>query len=162
MLTDIYIKNYTIVDQLELSLNSGLSMLSGETGAGKSIIVDAVSLALGRRGDNKVIRQHQTQCEITLCFNIDLVPEALTWLAEHDFNDENECIISRTLTNDGRSRSTINGKPCPLNLVRQLANKLLIIHGQHQSQTLTQQEQQQSYVDHFGKHETLLIELQEI
>src|SRR3990167_474323 len=160
MLTDIYIENYTVVDRLHLNLDSGFSVLSGETGAGKSIIVDAISLALGARLDTKIIRKQESRCTVTLCFDVSTIPLAREWLEQHGFDDHQECIISRVHQSDHRSKITINGKPCPSTLLRELAPLLLIIHGQHQSQTLLQREQQQTYVDSYGKHNHLLQLLQ--
>jgi len=161
MLTDIYIKNYTVVDQLQLELSPGLSVLSGETGAGKSIIVDAVGLALGARADSKIIRHHEDHCDISLTFDITKIPAALLWLQEQNYADEQECMITRTIYQDGRSRNRINGKPCPLSLIRELASKLLVIHGQHESQTLMRQEHQQAYVDLYGNHAEMLKEIEQ-
>lgn len=161
MLTDIYIENYTVVDHLHLNLNAGLSVLSGETGAGKSIIVDAINLALGARLDSKVLRSKEVRCTITLCFNVANITPAKEWLEHHSFNDNFDCIISRTHQQDGRSKITINGKPCPSMLLRELAPLLLVIHSQHQSQSLLEREQQQAYVDRYGKHQDILQTLQD-
>lgn len=162
MLTDIYLKNFTIVKQLHLTLNHGLSVLSGETGAGKSIVIDAVNLCLGARADYQLIRHGEKQCEISLSFDLQHIPSAQQWLETHDFSDENECVIARTLQSEGRSRSSINGKPCSSNQVRELATHLIVIHGQHQSQSLLQRDAQQRYVDSYGKHENLLTTIQQL
>lgn len=162
MLTDIYLKNFTIVKQLHLTLNRGLSVLSGETGAGKSIVIDAVNLCLGARADYQLIRHAEKQCEISLSFDLKKIPSARQWLATHDFSNDDECIIARTLQSEGRSRCSINGKPCSSNQVRKLAAHLIVIHGQHQSQSLLQREAQQQYVDGYGKHEALLATIEQL
>ncbi len=162
MLTDITINNYTIVNSLHLNLEAGLSVLSGETGAGKSIIVDAVSLALGARGDTQAIRTGTERCDITLCFDLSDNPKAKQWLIDNNFSDENDCIISRSISRDGRSRSSINGRPCPQSIVRQLAPQLLVIHGQHQHQALLKRETQEKKLDEFAKNQSLLEGIQKI
>ncbi len=155
MLSEIYLKNFTIVKEVSLNLKSGLSVLSGETGAGKSIIIDAVSLCLGARADYSVIRHGQTQCDISLCFDLSNLVSAQQWLIKQGFDHEGECIISRSLTKT-RSQSRINGRPCSSYLLRELAEQLIVIHGQHQSQSLLQREQQQQYVDDYINQPKLL------
>jgi DNA repair protein RecN (Recombination protein N) len=161
MLTDLYIENFTVVERLSLSLNDGLCVLSGETGAGKSIIVDAVQFALGRRSDTQEIRHGANLAEVTLIFDIQSRPAIKAWLEEHGF-DHQECIISRSLNRDGRSRSRLNGKPCPAHVLRLLAPQILLIHGQHDAYTLMQRERQQQFVDALGKHQAWLDALSDI
>lgn len=149
MLTDIYIDNFTLVDRLHLNLALGLSVLSGETGAGKSILVDAIELALGARADSQVIRTGQSRAQITLCFDITTSEVVQQWLTEHDF-DAHECIISRVIDNKGKSKSTINHRPCSLAKMRELAHHLVHIHSQHQSHTLLERHRQQTLLDAFA------------
>lgn len=161
MLHTIQLKNYTIVDQLNLELQRGFSVLTGETGAGKSIIIGAIQLALGARSDSKVVRAGCEQCDIHLCFDVSDSEAATAWLKEHDLNSNGgECILRRTINQDGRSKLTINGLPCPQNLMREFASTILNIHGQHQHQLLFEQKHQQALVDRFAHHENLLEKIQ--
>ena len=162
MLTEILIKNFTIIDALELPLARGFSVITGETGAGKSILIDAVHLALGGRADIKTIRTGTDRCTISLVFDIQKNSAAQQWLATHDFSEGKECIIQRTIQQDGKSRNTINGHPCPQNLVREFSEFVLTIHGQHQHQALLQATQQRQCLDNYAHNEKLLASLQEI
>lgn len=152
MLTHIHIKNFAIVEQLNIDFTAGLSVLSGETGAGKSIWVDAVNVALGQRADANLIRQGQDTAEITVCFDLNHLPEAQVWLDAQSFTSsaENECIIRRIIKRQGTSRSFINSTPCPQNSTRELADLLLATHSQHQHQSLLKSEGQQLQLDRYA------------
>jgi len=147
---------------VSLDFQNGLSVLTGETGAGKSIWIEAVSLALGARADSMVIRHGQARCEITLIFDLKKQAEALLWLKEHDYDADDECVIRRIISQDGPSRSSINGHPCPLQQLREFAQFTLNIHGQHEHQTLLKREVQQKRLDTYGKHQTSLKETQKL
>lgn len=162
MLTSIHIQNFMIVDQLTVDFKKGFNVLTGETGAGKSIWIDAIALALGQRGEPSFIRTGQKRCIVTLCFDIRQHETAAEWLREHDFIVEDECLIRRILDRDQPSRSTINGAPCPQHLIREFANSLIMIHGQHQNQALLKRNQHQIQLDHFANHPSLLAEIQNI
>lgn len=161
MLTHIHLKNYTVVKSLSLNLNLKSNVLTGETGAGKSIIVDAVTLALGARADTNVIRIGEKNCDITLCFDLTHIPKAKDWLESKNFVEDNECLIRRIISHDGRSHTTINGHPCPQNLVREFSTFVLAIHGQHHQQALLKREIQQQQLDIFAHHETWLTKVQQ-
>ncbi len=153
MLTHIHIENFTIVDSLSLDFESGFTVLTGETGAGKSIIVDAVSLALGARADSSCIRQGHGRCDISLCFNLTHIPLAQAWLQDQALDsEEEECIIRRSISRDGKSRSSVNGKPCPQQSIRELAEILISIHSQHQHQALLKPEIQLQQLDAYANH----------
>lgn len=157
MLTHIDIQNFVLVEKLSLDFADGLNVLTGETGAGKSIWVDAVSLALGGRAEANVIRQGQTRCDITVCFDCSHIPAAKAWLAEHQLElPQDECYIRRTIQLEGASRTTINGTPCPLHLIREFSETVLVIHSQHQHQDLLKGDGQQQQLDRFGHHEEFL------
>lgn len=156
MLTHIHLRNFVIVRELSIDFSTGLNVLTGETGAGKSIWVDAVGLALGNRVDGQVIRHNEERCDINLCFDLTDIPAATSWLREHEFDAEGECIIRRTINVNGTSRSTINGNPCPLTLLREFSELVLNIHGQHQSQSLLQRDSQRASLDTFAKNNDLL------
>ena len=155
MLTDITINNFTIIDKLDLELNPGFTVITGETGAGKSIILDAVNLALGARGDSKTVRPGEKRCLISLSFEIGKNALAKAWLSAHDFSDD-ECIVQRSITADGKSRSSINGQPCPQSLMREFGELILTIHGQHQHQALLKSETQRQCLDYFADNQPLL------
>ncbi len=152
MLNHIKISNFAIIDTLDLDFSPAYTVLTGETGAGKSIIVDALGLALGERADNTMIRTGKDKAEIALDFDISRLPFARQWLAEHDLalDDNNECIIRRIITQEGRSKAYINGSRTPLNQLRQLGGLLVEIHGQHEHQSLLRRETQQQLLDDFA------------
>jgi DNA repair protein RecN (Recombination protein N) len=148
MLQHIHIQNFTIIHHLELDLQAGLTALTGETGAGKSIIVDALELVLGGRADSSLIRHGCDRCEISTTFNLERLPEAQQWLANHEIEcEDHTLILRRTLTQDGRSRAYIQGQPSPLQLLKDLGNLLVNIHGQHEHQSLMKRDAQRQLLD---------------
>ncbi len=155
MLTHIDIKNFVLIEKLSLDLNAGLTVITGETGAGKSIIMDAIELALGKRAEAMTVRQGADQCEITLFFDALKVPAAQSWLNAHELASDDECIIRRVISSDGRSRATINNIPCPLQQIKDLAILLINIHGQHQHQALLKRNYQRQLLDAYANHPTL-------
>lgn len=162
MLTHIDITHFAIVDSLTIDFTEGLSVLTGETGAGKSLWVDALSLALGQRGDPQWIRSGQERADISVTFDIRHQPDVIAWLNHEEITHDNECLIRRTLSRQGNTRCTINGTPFPLQRVRELADLLIQIHGQHQQQQLLQNDRQRSCLDHFSGNQTLLKNLNTI
>ncbi|MBA4696067.1 MAG: DNA repair protein RecN [Legionella sp.] len=137
MLTTLSVKNFVIVDQLELDFFEGMTAFTGETGAGKSIMIDALTLALGGRAEASVVRAGQEKCDITACFQIDSGSEPAQWLINHKLENEDDTVLLRRIIfAQGRSKSYINGHPFPLQKVRELSETLVHIHGQHQQQTL--------------------------
>lgn len=154
MLTQLTIRNYAIVESLELELHKGMTVVSGETGAGKSIMLDALSLALGDRADSGSVRHGAERAEIIATFDIRALPDANQWLHEHDLDMDGECIIRRVITREGRSRSYINGQPCPLNSLKELGEHLIAIHGQHEHQRLLKKEHHRALLDQFAQCET--------
>jgi DNA repair protein RecN (Recombination protein N) len=162
MLTHIHIENFTIIDSLSLDFDHGLSVLTGETGAGKSIWIDAVSYALGARADSSVIRHGESRCVITLCFDTSQHRNAQQWLIDHDYEEDNECIIRRVIASNGPSRASINGKPCPLQSLRDLGGLLLNIHGQHDNQILLKRSAQQQRLDDYANHHQQLSAIEKV
>jgi len=160
MLTHISIQNFATVDTLSLDFSTKLNVLTGETGAGKSIWVDAVGLALGNRADTNTIRENKDRCDITLCFDLVDTPAAKSWLQQHQLDSEDECIIRRVINRNGPTRCTINGAPCPLQMVRELAQHVISIHSQHQHQALLKREAQRQRLDNFAENNTLLQKIQ--
>ncbi|KTD34302.1 DNA repair protein recN [Legionella moravica] len=160
MLTTLRIEHFAIVKQLELDFSKGMTAFTGETGAGKSIMIDALMLALGGRGDVSVIRPGQEKCDITAGFIFDQLSEPAQWLAEHDIScDEGELFLRRIIYAEGRSKSYINGQPVPLQKVKELSEKLVHIHGQHQHQTLMQHPTHRQQLDQYANHPNLLDEV---
>lgn len=156
MLTHITIRDFAIIDALELELRSGMTVLTGETGAGKSILVDALGLILGDRADAGVIRHGAEKAEVGAEFDLEGAPEAKAWLEENDLADDGQCILRRVLGGDGRSRAQINGRSVPLASLRELGERLLDIHGQHEHQSLMRPAAQMSLLDGYGDHGALL------
>lgn len=160
MLTTLCIKHFAIVKQLELDFSQGMTAFTGETGAGKSIMIDALMLALGGRADASVVRPGEEQCEITATFYFDKYSEPAQWLTEHDvLCDEGEIYLRRIINADGRSKSYINGQPFPLQKIKELSEKLVHIHGQHQHQTLMQHQTHRQQLDQFANHQQFLEEV---
>ncbi len=157
MLTTLRIEHFAIVKQLELDFTKGMTAFTGETGAGKSIMIDALMLALGGRGDASVIRPDQDKCDITAGFTFDESSEPALWLAEHDIScDGGEIYLRRVIYAEGRSKSYINGQPFPLQKIKELSDKLVHIHGQHQNQALMQHPTHRQQLDQYANHQHLL------
>ncbi len=159
MLSHIHIRNFAIVDLLELDLAPGMSTLTGETGAGKSILLDALGLALGDRADSSVVRHGSDRTEINVTFDIHSHPEVQSWLEGRELDMDGECLIRRTLTSDGRSKGYINGQPQPLAALRELGEMLVDIHGQHAHQALLRREEQRCTLDQYAGNSKLLAEI---
>ncbi len=159
MIRHIHIQNFAIVEHLELDLSDGMTVLTGETGAGKSILFDALGLALGDRADNSIIRHGCERAEIGVEFDITGREDALRWLAEQALDAEDACLLRRTLSMDGRSRGFINGRPVPMQSLRELGEMLVDIHGQHEHQSLLRREMQRQTLDHYAGHDGLLAQV---
>ncbi|MDZ7662556.1 DNA repair protein RecN [Thiohalophilus sp.] len=162
MLTHIHIWNFAIVEKLDLAMDNGLTVFTGETGAGKSILLDALGLALGDRADSAVIRHGADKAEISVTFSTVDAPDAEAWLAERELASENECIIRRTISNNGPSRAFINGKPSPIQSLRELGEMLVDLHGQHEHQSLLKRDIQRQLLDDYAAHQGLLQQLREV
>ncbi|RUQ97080.1 DNA repair protein RecN [Legionella septentrionalis] len=161
MLTSLRIENFTIVSNLELDFHHGMTAFTGETGAGKSIMIDALMLALGERADASVLRPGAEKCDISACFHIDRFSLPETWLQEHDVACEDNLIfLRRVIYSEGRSKSYINGHPFPLQKIKELSSMLVDIHGQHQHQTLLQHPTHRLQLDQFAGHDELLQKVQ--
>lgn len=157
MLTHISIKDFTIVDALELDLNQGLTAVTGETGAGKSVMLDALSLASGGKAEGSQVRPGASKAEIYACFELPSHHRLYHWLHENDMDgDQGQLILSRILTQEGRSRGYINGRPAPLQQLREVGAQLLDIHGQHAHQQLLHKDSPRNMLDTYGKHDSVL------
>jgi len=156
MLRHIHIRNFAIIDELDLDLDAGMTALTGETGAGKSILVDALGLVLGDRADSGAVKHGASKADITVSFDLSDLPVTRTWLEEQDLDTDDECQLRRVIGSDGRSKAYINGTPATLNQLKQLGSMIVEIHGQHEHQSLMHRETQRQLLDNYGAHKTLL------
>ena len=151
MLKFLAIRDFVIVSSLELDFSAGFTALTGETGAGKSILIDALSLALGERGDATMVRNGCERAEIAAEFDIVALPELQAWLREQDLEgDDGVCLMRRVLESGGRSRGFINGRSATLQQLREAGEQLLDIHGQHAHQSLLRPDAQRSLLDGYA------------
>lgn len=156
MLVSISIKNFAIVRQLEVNWHSQMTTITGETGAGKSIAIDALAQSLGERSDAGMVRAGAEKAEVITEFDISSLPQATQWLKEQDLYSENECILRRVISKEGRSQGYINGSRVPAAMLKSLGNLLVSIHGQHAHQLLTKPEHQRSLLDNYAGNQGLL------
>ncbi len=158
MLRTLTIRDFVIVDSLELDFEAGFTPLTGETGAGKSILIDALSLALGARAEGNPVRAGQNRAEIAAEFDVRANAAARRWLAEAELADDdiNVCLFRRVIDVAGRSKSFINGTSVTLSQMRDLSERLVDIHGQHEHQTLLKRDAQLALLDDFAGHTALL------
>ncbi len=160
MLTSIAISNFAIVDSLDLELKNGMTAISGETGAGKSIMVDALSLCLGGRTDAGVVRHGEKKADISATFEISNYPDVQDWLEERDLENDHHCILRRVITKEGRSKAYINGRPCTLADLKEAGSFLVDIHGQHEHQSLLKRSAQRQQLDEYGQLTELARQVQ--
>jgi len=146
MLTLLRISNYAIIDDVEIEFGAGFSVMTGETGAGKSILVDAIGLALGDRADASSVRHGANRAEISLVFELDADHPAQAWLAERGLDDD-LCCLRRTVSAEGRSRAFVNNQPVTLADLRAIGGQLVDIHGQHAHQSLLKPGAQRGILD---------------
>ena len=156
MLSHIHIRNFAIVDEIDVELDDGMTALTGETGAGKSILVDALGLVLGDRADSGVIRHGCDRAEISAGFETGSHPAVSAWLVERELDMDGECQLRRVINRGGRTRGYINGQPAPMQSLRELGEMLVDIHGQHEHQSLLRSSVQRQLLDDFGGHSALL------
>lgn len=151
MLIHLAVNNYAIVDHLDIELSSGMTVISGETGAGKSIMLDALALTLGDRADSGAVRPGADKADILATFDVRQIPEAQQWLAERDLDtDQQQVILRRVITAEGRSRGYINGSPCPQQDLKALGELLIDIHSQHEHQSLLKTDTHRRLLDEYA------------
>lgn len=161
MLINLAIQNYAVVGHLEIDLHAGMTCITGETGAGKSIMLDALGLCVGDRADSRAIRPGAQRADIAASFDVSRNTRAQLWLTERDLEAGGECILRRTITADGRSRAYINGSPATLADCGDLGQLLIDIHSQHAHQSLLRRPTQRSLLDTYAHAETLIVEVSE-
>jgi DNA repair protein RecN (Recombination protein N) len=157
MLTQIDITNLATIQELHLELYANTTVITGETGAGKSVLIDAIELALGSRATGDMVRAGSEKADISITLDFKKLPVVAAWLKDADLDNEyQECIIRRTVQKDGRSKSYVNGTPVTLQHVRELSDLFINIHGQHEHQALFKQDTQRDMLDKFAGHATLV------
>ena len=164
MLTQLTINNFAIVRQLEIELAKGMSVITGETGAGKSIAIDALGLCLGQRIETSMVREGQERAEICASFSIEPTNPAYQWLQEQELLDPDnpsDCILRRVINADGRSKAFINSTPVSASQLKEIGQYLIHINGQHASQLLLKNDYQLQLVDTFAHHHDLLAQMRE-
>jgi DNA repair protein RecN (Recombination protein N) len=159
VLESIQIRNFAIIDALQLEFDAGMSALTGETGAGKSIMLDAIKLVAGDRAESDNIRTGCDKAEISACFRLEGCTAARNWLEEHEMSADGDCVLRRVLHANGRSKAFINGFNATLQQLRALCDQLIDIHGQHEHQSLQRPQVQRQLLDAFLGDTTLLEEL---
>jgi len=150
MLMSLQVRDFAIVDRIDIEFESGMTVLTGETGAGKSILVDALGLVLGERGNAQLVRDGAKRAEFAAEFDVSKLASAATWLEEQALDMDNGCLLRRVINADGRSRAFINGNAVPVSQLKNLGELLLDIHGQHFHQSLSRRSIQRDLLDHFG------------
>jgi len=161
MLTHISISNYTIVSTLEMEFTGGMTVITGETGAGKSIMLDGLGLCLGDRADPKAVRHDCDRAEIVASFDVSAIPAALGWLQGRDLYTGDECLLRRVITTEGRSRAYINGSASTLQDCAELGEMLIDIHSQHAHQSLLRKPVQRQLLDAYAGHLPLTRQLEQ-
>ena len=156
MLAQLTISNFAIVRELEIDFQRGMTAITGETGAGKSIAIDALGLCLGGRAEADMVRQGAARADICARFSLKDTPSAQRWLTDNQLDDGNECLLRRVISSDGRSRGFINGTAVPLSQLRDLGQALIQIHGQHAHQLLLKPEHQKTLLDAYAGEPLLM------
>ncbi len=159
MLRTLYVKDFAIIDRAEITLSAGMTVLTGETGAGKSLLVDALLLLAGARADSSVVRHGADRAELSAEFDLRALPAARAWLRERELDEQDALRLRRVIRADGSSRAYLNDSPVSLTLLREAADHLVEIHGQHEHQALLTRKHQCILLDGFGDHASLLGEV---
>ncbi len=157
MLLELSIQNLALIEQLRLNFHQGFSCLTGETGAGKSILLDALGLSLGERADTSLVRHGKNRADVTATFDLSNLAHIETWLQQNELETEdNQCLLRRTVNAKGGSKAYINNIPVPATLLKELGNQLIDIHGQHEHQSLVHAKKQPELLDAFANHPKLV------
>jgi DNA repair protein RecN (Recombination protein N) len=161
MLSHLTLKDFAVVSAVELAFDRGLTVVSGETGAGKSLLVDALLSLTGARADAGIVRHGAERAELAAEFELSDAAEARAWLAENELDEGDTCQLRRVIRADGGSRAWINGRPATLAQLSELGGRLVEIHGQHEHQALLERSHQLDLLDAFGQHQSLLIRVRQ-
>ena len=161
LLKHLHIRNFAVIEELDIPFNHGMTVFTGETGAGKSIMVGALGLVLGDRSDSGIVRAGCERTEITAIFDIEDDNEIRSVLAEQEIDCDDELILRRVINKDGRSRAYVNGSSVPAQLLRSLGECMVDIHGQHAHQSLLKADVQRNLLDEFGNHPQQLNEVKD-
>lgn len=150
MLTHLHIRHFAIIDATEIELTAGMTALTGETGAGKSILLDALGLVLGARASADSVQQGQSRAMITASFALEQLPDVSRWLEQQELDAQQECIVRRTINANGKSRATVNDVPVSVQLLKELGEQLVSIHGQNAHQKLGKTSEQRQLLDAYA------------
>ncbi|MCH8847126.1 MAG: DNA repair protein RecN [Proteobacteria bacterium] len=161
MLKHLHIRDFAVIEEVDIPFNGGLTVFTGETGAGKSIMVGALGLVLGDRADSGIVRTGCERTEITAIFDIENEDGIQSVLAEQEISCEDELILRRVINKDGRSRAYVNGSSVPAQLLRALGERMVDIHGQHTHQSLLKADVQRNLLDEFGNHQQQINEVKD-
>jgi len=152
MLRSLYVKDFAVVGEAEIAFGQGMTVVTGETGAGKSLLVDALLLLAGNRADAAMVRHGSERAELSAEFDVRGHESLEAWLREAELDDGDACHVRRVIRSEGSSRAWINGRPVTLAQLKEVGNRLVEIHGQHEHQALLDRRQQLALLDAFGGH----------
>ena len=162
MLTSLYVRHFAVVEEAEIAFGPGLTVVSGETGAGKSLLVDALMLLAGGRADSGMVRAGSDRAELAAEFDLAALPEARDWLRREELDEEDgSCRLRRVIRAEGSSRAWINGRPASASQLGELATLLVEIHGQHEHQALLSRAHQMALLDAYAGHDALLAQVRD-
>ncbi|MFC5440247.1 DNA repair protein RecN [Rhodanobacter ginsenosidimutans] len=161
MLTSLYVRQFAVVEKAEIAFGPGLTVVSGETGAGKSLLVDALMLLAGARADSGMVRAGSDRAELAAEFDLSSLPLAREWLQREDLDEDGACQLRRVLRAEGSSRAWINGRPANARQLGEIAELLVEIHGQHEHQALLSRNHQMALLDAYAGHDALLAQVRD-
>ncbi|HUH29881.1 MAG TPA: AAA family ATPase, partial [Rhodanobacter sp.] len=156
MLTSLYVRHFAVVEAAEVTFGPGLIVVSGETGAGKSLLVDALLLLAGARADSTMVRAGSTRAELAAEFDLADLPLARAWLQREELDDDGTCQLRRVIRAEGSSKAWINGRPANASQLGELSTLLVDIHGQHEHQALLSRRHQLELLDAYAGHDALV------